>query len=123
SGDKGMNKDSAQALYWYQKLAAQNDPESLNDVAWAYATSTDPAIHNPSAAINLAQRVVDVEKDHPIPAHLDTLAEAFYANGNREAAIKAESQAIALLSDSKSGYYEKQLKKYQEALNSNDRQH
>lgn len=117
-GARGIVKDHAQALYWYRKAAERNYPDALNSLAWAYATDSDPVVRNPVAALDLARRAVDIEKDHPVPAYLDTLAEALYANGQYEDALNTELQAIALVPEKK-GYYEMQLNKYREAFRRN----
>jgi hypothetical protein len=62
TGVGGLPKDSTQALYWYRKAADQNYVEALNNVAWAYATSSDPAIRNPAAALEYARKAVDLGK-------------------------------------------------------------
>jgi membrane associated rhomboid family serine protease len=115
-GDKQLPKDSAQALYWYRKLADQGDADSLNNVAWEYATSDDPAIRNPTAALEYARKAVDLQKEHPDPNHLDTLAEALYINNHADEAVKTELQALALVTPGKKTDFEKRLNKYQLAL-------
>lgn len=115
-GGDGLPKDTVQALYWYHKLEEQGDAESLNNVAWQYATSTDPAIRNPAAALEYARKSVDLQKDHPNPNHLDTLAEALYVNDQPEDAAKTELQAIALAPPREKNTFEKRLEKYQLAF-------
>jgi membrane associated rhomboid family serine protease len=115
-GDKDLPKDSAQALLWYRKLGEHTDPESLNNVAWEYATSDDPAIRNPAAALEYARRSVALQKDHPDPNHLDTLAEALYINNQADEAVKTELQALALAQSGQKAEFEKRLSKYQLAL-------
>lgn len=122
TGGQGLPKDVKQALYWYRKSANQDNPEALNNTAWAYATSSDPAIRNPADALQYARKAVGLEKDHPIANHLDTLAEALYANGQYAEAVKTEQQAIALASPERKSDFEKQLAKYQLALNNKNRQ-
>ena len=112
-GDKQLPKDSAQALYWLRKLADQGDADSLNNVAWEYATSDDPAIRNPSAALEYARKAVDLQKDHPNPSHLDTLAEALYINNQADEAVKTELQALALAQPRQKDEFMKRLGKYQ----------
>ena len=116
SGGRGIAKDDAQALFWYRKSVSHDDAIALNNTAWAYATSTDPAIRNPSAALEYARKAVRLGTDHPVPNHLDTLAEALYANGQYEEAVKTEREALALVSPERRGGYVKQLEKYQLAL-------
>jgi membrane associated rhomboid family serine protease len=118
-GSYGAPKDSQQALYWYGKAAAQNDAETLNNIAWAYVTSSDPAIRNPTTALEYARKAVDMEKDHPVPNYLDTLAEALYANQKYEDAVKTEQQAIALASATKKDRFQKSLERYQLSLKVN----
>lgn len=122
AGGEGLPKDDTQALYWYRKSADQNNPDELNNVAWAYATSSDPAIHNPAAALEYARKAVSLEKDHPVPNHLDTLAEAWYVNGQYEDAVKTEKQAISFASPESKSDFEKRLEKYQIALKNKSRQ-
>jgi tetratricopeptide (TPR) repeat protein len=64
---------------------------------------------------------VNSGKDHPDPDHLDTLAEAYYANQQYEEAVKTEQEAIALASASPAGEenkeaLQKRLEKYEQAL-------
>jgi TPR repeat protein len=122
AGDKGLPKDTAQALYWYGKLAQQGDADSLNSAAWEYATSADPAIRNPAAALECARKAVSLEQDHPNPNHLDTLAEALYVNDQPEEAVKTELQAIALAPADEKSEFGENLEKYQLALKSGQRQ-
>jgi len=64
-------------------------------MAWALATSPDPHILDPSAAMILAQRVVDRTKQQD-PASLDTLAAAQAANGQFNMAVQTARAAITL---------------------------
>lgn len=115
-GDKDLPRDSAQALFWFRKLAEHTDPDSLNNVAWEYATSDDPTIRNPAAALEYARRSVALQKDHPNPGHLDTLAEAYYVNNQADEAVKTELQALALAQPGQRAEFEDRLSKYQLAL-------
>jgi TPR repeat protein len=116
AGGEGLPKDTVQALYWYRKLAEQGDADSLNNVAWEYATSTDPAIRNPTAALEYARKAVDLQKDHPDPYYLDTLAEALSVNDQPEDAVKTELQAVALAPTAEKSGFQRRLEKYQLAL-------
>ena len=120
SGSKDLPKDVAQALYWYGRAAVQDNADALNSVAWAYATSPDPAIRNPAAALEYARKAVSLGKDHPDPNHLDTLAEAYYANGQHEDAVKTEQQAIALAPSEDRTVFQKNLERYQLASKNHD---
>jgi TPR repeat protein len=113
SGQDGLPKDSTQAMYWYRKAASQGSVEALNSVAWALATSPDPAIRNPVTALEYAHKAVDADHGHPKPHVLDTLAEAYYINDKYEDAIVTEKQAIDLAPETEKNTYLKSLAKYQ----------
>ena len=121
-GREGWPEDHKQALYWYRKAAAQDYPDALNDLAWMYATSSDPTVRNPTVALEYSRKAVSLGKDQPNPNYLDTLAESLYVNEQQAEAIKTEQQAIALASPEHKGIFEKQLEKYQLALNNKNRQ-
>ena len=120
SGAKGVAKDSKQAFYWYGKLAQQNDADALNNVAWAYATSSDPMIRNPKAALECARKAIGIgkDKDHPEPRYLDTLAEALYANDQPGEAFQTEQTAIAGASPEEKKDFGFRLEKYRSASKS-----
>lgn len=115
NGNGGLAKDSTQAISWYRKAADHGSPGVVNNVAWAFATSSDPAIRNPKAALEYAHKAVDADKDHLDPNHLDTLAEAYYVNGQYEEAVKTEQQVITL-AGSVRNEFQKSLEKYQRAV-------
>ena len=118
SGLAGVPKDDAQARYWFRKAAAQDSPFALNCVAWAYATSSNPAIRNPAAALKYAREAVALTSARPNPAFLDTLAEAYYVNGQNAEAVKTEEQAIALASPNDLRDFRIRLEKYKLASTS-----
>ena len=108
----GVPKDAQQAVKLYRKAADHGYPYAMNNLAWAYATSSDPAIHNPDAALKYATQAVAAEKDHPNPGFLDTLAEAHYASGHYQEAVETELQAINLASQEEKDGFQKSLTKY-----------
>jgi membrane associated rhomboid family serine protease len=110
---EGVPRDEQEAVKWYRKAADQGTPDALNNAAWAYATSSNPAIRNPKLALQYATQAVAATKDHPNPAFLDTLAEAQYANEQYQKAVESELQAIALASPEQKGLCQKSLAKYQ----------
>jgi membrane associated rhomboid family serine protease len=120
TGGEGLPKDPQQALYWYRKLEQQGDSNSLNDVAWQYATSSDPTIRNPATALSDARKCVDLEKDQPVASHLDTLAEALYVNHQFKESVSTEFKAIDLADPSLRAEFRVRLAKYQLA-DKNDR--
>ena len=119
SGRGGLNKDAKQALYWYRKAADQGSASGMNNAAWAFATSSDPAIRNPVLALDYARKAVAAGGEHPDPNHLDTLAEAYYVNGRYDDAVKTEQRAIALVPATEQEEFKKSLEKYQLALRDN----
>lgn len=121
TGTGGLPKDSELARSWYGKAASQDNAEVLNSVAWDYATSSDPAIRNPVAALQCARKSKSLDKDHPDANHLDTLAEAYYINEQHEDAAKTEMQAVELASPENKADFQKRLEKYQHALENSKR--
>ena len=61
-------------------------------MAWAFATSPDPHILDPVAAMVLAQRVVEKTKQQD-PLSLDTLAAAQAASGQFNQAVQTAKAA------------------------------
>jgi membrane associated rhomboid family serine protease len=119
NGRGGLTKDAKQAVYWYRKAADQGSANLMNNVAWTFATSSDPAIRNPVLALDYARKAVAAGGDHPVASHLDTLAEAYYANGKYDDAVNTEQRAIALAPATEQGEFKKSLEKYQLALRDN----
>jgi membrane associated rhomboid family serine protease/TPR repeat protein len=120
-GVDGVVKDAKQAAYWYRKASASNDADILNDVAWQYATSLDPEIHNPSAALECARKAVDLDHSKTDAYHLDTLAEAYYANGEFGEAVRVELQALPIADLTVKETFREHLEKYQHALRKSPR--
>jgi membrane associated rhomboid family serine protease len=120
----GLPKDAKQAVMWYRKAADQSSGEKanadvLNNVAWALATSSEPEVRSPAAALEYAQRAVVAEKGQPRAHILDTLAESYYVNGRYDEAVKTEQRALQLAQPAEKANYLRQLEKYQQALSSN----
>ncbi len=86
------------------------DAEILNSAAWFYATSK-PAFRNPGKALEYANRAIAAAPDKP--DILDTLAEAYFANGRFADAVATEQKAVALAPDRKD--LQKDLEKYKQA--------
>jgi tetratricopeptide (TPR) repeat protein len=89
-------------------------PESsivLNDLAWLYATAEAP-VRNADKAVELASKAATITRNRQ-PTILDTLAEAYFAAGNREKAVETEKRAI-LLAPTRADLQE-HLKKYEAA--------
>jgi tetratricopeptide (TPR) repeat protein len=91
-----MNKDFSSAIAELKHaLAIKPNPDAENELAWIYATADDPNFRNPSEALRLAKLAVQTSPQ-PVPAILDTLAEALLQNGQPAEALKTEQQAASL---------------------------
>ncbi len=90
-----------------------NDDSALNNLAWLYATATDRTLRNPAKALEYALRAVAISGANNAD-DLDTLAEAYYVNGDYSNAILTEKRAVALQSDSTTREdFEKSLAKFE----------
>jgi len=92
---------------------APHNPTILNNLAWLYATSPQPYFH-PDEALKLA---LQAAANHSEPYILDTLAEAYYANGLYRKALETIKQALAENPENR-GYYLEQMEKFEKAANS-----
>jgi Zn-dependent protease with chaperone function len=98
------------AIEVYEKIV-QEDPDqtiALNNLAWLLVTVPDPSLRDHEKGLLLAKRAVAMDRS---PVFLDTLAEAYYANGMVSEAVKTIEEALSLATDNTS-YYESQLKKF-----------
>jgi tetratricopeptide (TPR) repeat protein len=90
----------SEAIAEYQAALRLNPKyvPALNNLAWLYATASDATLRNRSKALEYALQAVALENAtnaHP----LDTLAEAYYVNGDYANAVLTEKKALALQSD------------------------
>jgi len=86
----------ADALPLLEALHQQRPDNAMvkNNLAWIYAKSKDPAIRNPALAIKLARdAVLDAPADNSV---WNTLAEAYYANGQFDRALRSAQSALRL---------------------------
>jgi Zn-dependent protease with chaperone function len=102
-----------QAIAAYEKsiALAPNSSETLNNLAWIYATCEESQYRDPIKALVYAQEAAAL---NPAPHILDTLAESYYVNEFYDKAITVIKQALAM-GPNDIRYYEKQLKKFQKA--------
>ena len=98
----------------YEKsLALKGDnPHVLNNLAWLYATSADEQLRDPQRALLLARDADILQKEVHI---MDTLAEAYFANGMYVEAIETGTRALNR-ARTKRSYYMEQLEKFKNAL-------
>lgn len=106
-------KDFTGAVRAYERAVdlAPDDPETLNNLAWLYATCEDESFRNPVRAVALAERAA-VRK--PVAHILDTLAESYYVNGELDAAVAVGRKALAAARQDRA-YFEEQLEKFERA--------
>jgi Zn-dependent protease with chaperone function len=99
-----------EAIKTYDRILMldNNQPVALNNLAWLLVTSKDKELKDPPRALSLARKAVEHERT---PTFLDTLAEAYWANGSTDKAVETIKEAIRLeKGDAK--YYKKQLEKF-----------
>jgi Zn-dependent protease with chaperone function len=98
----------------YEKILQEepNNIWALNNLAWMMATNKDPAFFNPQKALTLAKKAAAQKPD---PMILDTLAEAFYASGRPDTALKIMEQILEQTPGNRS-YYQGQAERFRKAL-------
>jgi TPR repeat protein len=106
NGD-GVPPDPVEAVKWYRMAVEQNDARAMSNLALLLATSKNPHVHNPQEAISLATKAVATSNN---PDYLDTLAAAYFADGQTDKAIEAEQKALAMSPSNDS--YKESLQKY-----------
>ena len=106
-------KEYEKAVQAYEKmLEIESDHvRTLNNLAWLYATCEDSEFIRPRKALELALQAASLSEE---PHVMDTLAEAYYVNGNYPAAIQAEQHAL-LKAKNDHAYYQKQIEKFTSA--------
>jgi len=99
-----------EAIKAYEKALTldENQPVVLNNLAWLLVTAPDRHLRDEKQALVLARKAVRMNRS---PVFLDTLAEAYYANGFPEEALKAIDEAITLAQEGIE-YYRKQREKF-----------
>jgi serine/threonine-protein kinase len=104
----------ADAVAHYQEALRlePNMAEAHNNLAWLYATSEDPKFRDPKAALEHAQRAVQLTQWKE-PGFIDTLAEAYYAGGNYREAVKAQEKTLELEPDNQE--YQEHMARYRQA--------
>lgn len=102
----------AEACYRESLALNPNDPETLNNLAWLYATTKDAELKKPREALELSLQAARLS---PQPHILDTLGESYFVNGRYEEAMNALELALAAKPDNRP-YYEKQFNKFKKYM-------
>jgi len=103
-----------QAKACYQKFMEEH-PDSewvLNNLAWLDVTAQNPALRDPAKGLEYAKKAVSISKERNA-MYLDTLAEAYFVNGQVDEAFQAEEKAAAL--DPSNSNYKQRLEKFRGA--------
>ncbi len=113
--ERGEYKKAIEA---YEKVIEldEHHAASLNNLAWILVTAPEEELRDNARALDFAKRAVALERSS---VFLDTLAEAYYANGLSDEAVETIKEAISL-ADKDRDYYERQLKKFLASERSND---
>ncbi len=106
NGD-GVPPDQIAAAMWYRKAADQEYVPAMNDLARLMATARESSVRNPQQAIALATKAVAASNN---PDYLDTLAAAYFADGQTDKAVETEQKALARSPDNDD--YKKAMEKY-----------
>ncbi len=91
--EAGRYEDAGPLLETLLKVLPDN-PMVKNNLAWVYVKSKDDNVRNPAKAVRLAREaIMDAPSDYLI---WNTLAEAYYADGKYERALRAAESALRL---------------------------
>jgi hypothetical protein len=87
-----LQNDQKASLAYELLLAYQpEDALTLNNLAWLYLTTKDPAVHNPQRGLELATHAITLRRSAEF---LDTAAEAHFQTGNPQEAVTLEKEAL-----------------------------
>ena len=101
-------EQTARASYEQALRLAPDNTEALNNLAWLLLTAQEPTLRNPEKALLLAQKAAAKTRT---PHVLDTLATAYWANGNHAEALALEEEALARAGKHKE-FYRSQMEKF-----------
>ncbi len=106
-------KNYAEAAAAYERALTFNPDQvtALNNLAWLYATCEDSSYRRPQKALALAQRAAFLSHEAHV---LDTLAEAYFVNKERDMAVLTAKKALSAATQNKT-YYQDQLEKFEKA--------
>jgi len=87
-----LQQDQKASLAYELLLAYQpEDALTLNNLAWLYLTTNDPAVHNSQRGLELATHAISLRRSAEF---LDTAAEGHFQAGNPQEAVTLEKEAL-----------------------------
>lgn len=112
SGEKvGREKDALQKYEEGLKYYPE-DAGLLNETAWLYATAKEEKLRSPQKALAYALKAVKNSNEQNA-AYLDTLAEAYFVNGEYQKAMATEEKAVPVGLDP--DWFKKTMERYKNA--------
>ena len=111
AGDYYYDAEAFEKAISFYRMAIDTDPNNahaLNNLAWLYATCSDPFFRNPEDSLVLAQKALVLDKS---PHVMDTLAEALFINGRYEQALEMATEALKMARD-RHDYYRGQVERF-----------
>jgi TPR repeat protein len=106
NGD-GVPMNPIEAANWYKKAVGQNYVPAMNSLASLMVTTGESSLRNTQQAIVLATKAVAAS---PNPDYLDTLAAAYFADGQTDKAVETEQKALDRAPEN--DVYKKSMEKY-----------
>lgn len=112
----GVPKDEARAIGYLENAVAK-DPSyamAFNTLAWTLITTEDSRLRDPKRALEYATRAIELSAGTQ-GYQFDTLAHAFFAVGDPNGAVDAESKALDLQPANE--FYQESLAQFKAAKN------
>lgn len=109
AGEKGDLENLQERAYLKAIELKPDYAEALGLLAWFYATVDSPKLRKIKEAVQIAERAAELD---PTAEVLDTLAECYHQDGQKEKAVAAIQKAIAL-KPKDMDYFRSQLAKFQ----------
>ncbi len=116
---KGREKDIGSAINWYMIAASADHAMSINNLAWIYATSEEPAYFSAKKAnywLNKMQAGL-----FEVPMFLDTKAAVLAAQNEYAEAVEVQNLAISKLPENTPETEMLEFQKHLEAYQANQR--
>lgn len=109
AGEKGDLETPQERAYLKAIELKPDYADALGLLAWFYATAQSPKMRKIKEAVQIAERAVELD---PTAEVLDTLAECYHQDGQKQKAVAAIQKAIAL-KPKDMDYFKAQLAKFQ----------